>query len=471
MKRQLLVSSLAAVILVAASSVWGRGAGTAKPTVTQPNIVFILSDDQSIDSFPHDPAPMPYLQAQTQDVTQPWVNFTNAFLETPMCCPSRATILSGQYSHHDGVENNTEGDQFDESTSLATWLHDGGYYTGLAGKYLNGYPFDRGHYIPQGWDWWMGLEAGTAEALYYNYTLNENGVPVKYGSDPSDYQTDVLAGKAVDFINSAPATQPFFLYLAPSAPHTPWTAAPRYIGAFDGIAPTHNPDFNEKVVSDKPAWVQALPLLTRHDVRVRDYRRQQEYETLLAFDDAVRDVFTALQNRGALDNTVIIFMTDNGFSFGEHRWVGKACIYEECIRTPLYVRWGGAIRHDDSHLVSNVDIAETIAELAGVTPGRTEDGMSFAPLLTQTPTAWRTELLERWASGGGSDVPPYWGLRTANFAYSELESGEFELYDLTGAHGSPDPWELHNIAGDPAYAQIQARLAADLQKFKQSHGA
>ncbi len=172
-----------------------------------------------------------------------------------------------------------------------------------------------------------------------------------------------------------------------------------------------------------------------------------------------------LRERGALDRTVIFFLTDNGFSFGEHRWVSKACPYEECVRTPFLVRFPGALSHVDDHLVSNVDLAPTFADLAGVAPGNRVDGRSLVPLLEgRSPPSWRTGVLLEYV--GDRHIPAWWAIRTANFLYVEYATGERELYDLTGRLGPADPYELDNRADDPAYAPVLARLAARLAALR-----
>jgi arylsulfatase A-like enzyme len=221
------------------------------------------------------------------------------------------------------------------------------------------------------------------------------------------------------------------------------------------------PSLGEEDVSDKPTWVQGLRVLDAERRRELRAIHRRSFETLLSVDDLVVQVIRALKVRGALANTVIVFMTDNGFSFGEHRWVGKTCAYDECIRTPFIVRFPDASSHVDRHLVSNVDLAPTLAELAGIEPPSPVDGMSLVPLLRGRPSAsWRTGLLTEYV--GDDKVPPWWAVRTEDFAYIELATGETELYDLAGVVGSADPFELEDRADDPAYAAVRGRLSARL---------
>jgi N-acetylglucosamine-6-sulfatase len=449
------------VVLVAAFAPWRAPAPDRRP-----NIVLILTDDQSPDSIPHDPPVMPSLQAMLADPADHWIRFSNAFFNTPLCCPSRASILTGQYSHHTGVNTNFDGARLDESSTIATWLHGSGYFTGLIGKYLNGYPFGPDHYVPPGWDRWLVKKQGSQGTAYYRYTVIDQGFPVYHGDGPANYSTDVLANAAVATIRAAPSDRPFFLEVATNAPHRPFTPAPQDVGAYAGMAIPEPTSVGERDVSDKPAWVRKLlPMSPSWLAQIHALHRRS-FETLVDVDRLVVSVEDALKARGVLGNTVIFYLTDNGFSFGEHRWIGKSCEYEECLRTPFLVRYPEATPHVDPRLVSNVDIAPTIAELAGVRPPIPVDGRSLVPLLQGTAVSWRTSVLSEYV--GDRVIPPWWEVHTEDFAYVELATGERELYDLTGVVGPADPLELTNRAGQPAYAAVQARLAAELARLKSS---
>ena len=433
------------------------------------NVVVILTDDQSFDTLPASPAAMPWLQSQIQDPNGHWTWFPNAIISTPLCCPSRASILSGRYSHHTHVRNNDEGERFDESNTLATWLHDAGYFTGLFGKYLNRYPFGRGPYVPAGWDRWVAKRNTAATTTYYDYGFIDQGVPLQVRDASASYATDLFAGRALDFLRIAPANQPYFLYYAPSAPHPPWTPPRRHLGAFAGLTIPQPKSVNEHNVSDKPAWVQALKPLDPSDRArlVRDQRRARE--ALLGVDDQVHRIVDAIAARGDLGRTVIFFLTDNGYSFGEHRIQGKRCPYEECIRTPFAVRMPGRSPRDVTEVVSNVDLAPTIADLTGVRPGLTEDGTSFARALLGGEYLSSDGALIEWA--GDRTVPPWQGVRTTDFAYIEDADGTVELYDLTGVLGRADPLELRNREGDARYRGEVRRLAALLRRLRSGHAS
>lgn len=440
------------------------GATTAAAAVGPPNVVLIVTDDQSPETLPHTPPVMPYLQERMNDPADHWVRFSNTFVNTPLCCPARATMLTGQYSHRTGVSNNGGGKNFRDTATLATWLDSAGYTNALVGKYLNQYPWGRGPFTPPGWDRWVGF-TGSDNAPYYNYSLVEDGTVVNYGSTPADYSTDVLSKKATDFISSVPAEQPFFLYFAPPAPHYLETPPPRYATALAGMPPHRQPNFDEPDVSDKPAWVKALPRLGATRIAKLDRRRLDAYRSLLGVDDAVESIMTTLETEGVLDNTIVIYLSDHGLALGEHRWTEKLCAYDECIRTPMVIRDPTATSHTESRLVTNVDLAQTIQALTGATATIKQDGRSLTPLLRgPQPTSWRTGLLLRWV--GSSAVTAYWGIRTADYLYTELSTGEKELYDLTGRNGTADPYQLTNRANTPSYATIRSQLASQLAQLR-----
>lgn len=434
---------LALLVFVPASS-------ATTPSAAAParlNIVFVLTDDQSVESA----AKMPFVRAYRS-----WVRFDNAFINDPVCCPSRATLLTGLNSHHTRIENNSDRSRFDDSSTLATWLQRAGYRTGLFGKYHLGTHGEPPTYVPPGWSDWASFPDGA----YYNYTLNENGTLVKYGSKPQDYSTDVLAGKALDFLQRADGTKPFFLYLSTRAPHDSYAAAPRYVGRFKDAPIVHTANFNEPDMSDKPAWWQTL---TPRQARDIDNARRKEYASLLAVDDAVKQIFGTLKQKGLLSRTVVVFMTDNGVALGEHRWRGKTCVYEPCIRTPLLVSYPGARARKVSALVTNADIPPTFAEIAGATTPPV-DGRSFLDILTgAVPSNWPSAQLFHFKEDKSQKSPPtFWAVRTHGYKYVLTEAtGELELYDLR-----KDPYEVQSVAGQPQYAQVQSALARRLAAMR-----
>ena len=307
-----------------------------------PNIVLILTDDMRLDELEY----MPKTQSLIVDEG---VTYSNAFVTTSQCCPSRASILRGQYVHNHGVWSNAppEGgyetfeSQGYEASTIATWLQDAGYNAALIGKYLNGYPTSgQRRYVPPGWDEWYAKFGGG----YYDYSLNENGTGVvSYGSTEQDYSTDVLLDKAHDLIKrSAGYSQPFFMYLAPNAPHDPYVSAPRHEGMFEDVQAPRPPSFDESDVSDKPLWVNSRSRLSADEEEQIDQVFRERLRMLQAVDDMVEGVVSELTAQGELDDTYIFFTSDNGYHLGEHRILEeKNTPYEESIKVPLAVRGPG----------------------------------------------------------------------------------------------------------------------------------
>jgi arylsulfatase A-like enzyme len=425
------------------------------------NLVVIVADDQPFDSVPHEPPVMPYLQAAAADPDEHWVTFSNAVVNTPLCCPSRATLLTGRYAHEHGVTTNREGHLLDERSTIAAWLHAAGYHTGLVGKYLNRYPFGREPFVPLGWDRWWARRHGPAGTLYYDYTLVEQTTPVDHGHEEGDYLTDVLADLAVGFVRDAPPDRPFFLWFAPTAPHAPWTPAPRHDGALASLPLSPPPSVGEPDVTDKPGWVRALPPLDDADHEALLDDRRRSFASLLAVDEAVEAIVEAVRARGDLDRTVIVYVSDNGLSFGEHRWVRKTCPYEECTRVPFLVRHPDATSRTVRSVVSSIDLAPTLAEIAGIEPPEPMAGESLVGLLTGA--VGRRDATAYLESPGDRLMPRWWQARTRRYAYVELATGERELYDLRA-----DRYELENVVDDSRYAAVVARLATRLERFRRS---
>ena len=420
------------------------------------NIVLILTDDQRFDTM----WAMPKAQALLADEG---VTFTNAFVVNPLCCPSRASILTGKYSHGTGVYTN--GGQyggfgnFDDSSTIATWLHDEGYTTALVGKYLNHY--EGTPYIPPGWDQWVAFSDNTGE--YYDYDLNVNGVIEHRGSTRADYSTTLLADYAEDFILTAPERKPFFLYFSLFAPHGHATPERQYRNQFSNLRGLKkSPAFNERNVRDKPKYIRDLSSLDDGEIERLDSERKGTYETLLSVDDAVESVVTALETTGQLDNTLIVFTSDNGNLFGEHRWNYKIVPYEESIRVPLVVRYDPLLNGPivDDHLALNIDLAPTFAGLAGVdAPGA--DGSDLLLPATGQAQGWRTDFLieslhyRRHRKG---NVPTYCAVRNERYIYVDYQGSAAEFYNL-----NKDPYELENSVNREGaaapLATMQARLA------------
>jgi N-acetylglucosamine-6-sulfatase len=438
-----------------------------------PNVVLVLTDDQDRASA----ASMPRLR---RDVADEGVTFTDAYATVPECCPSRASILTGQYAHNHGVLSNEPPDggvdAFDDSNALPVWLQDAGYSTAYVGKYLNGYGWPALDHdpteIPAGWDQWIALSNHT-EYQMYGYTLNENGELVEYGDRTSDYQTDVLADHAVGQVQRAAADDaPFFLAVAPVAPHDEGVLedvdaprnprpAPRHLGRFSARA-LPGDSLNEANVSDKPRYVAGDPPLDAGEVADLTVLHRSRLESLLAVDDLVGRLIRTLREEDELDDTLIVYTSDNGYLLGEHRQVGKEKVYEESSGVPLIIRGPGFEPGTvERRPVGNVDLAPTILDLAGVEPGLTVDGVSLRALLEGESAASRRALVLELLSEHS-----YSGVRTDRYVFAERRRGETELYDL-----ERDPHELSNLAERPAYADLRQRLSALTERLSDCAGA
>lgn len=449
---RLVRSALLAAGWLAASS----AAGAAQ--ASHHDIVVIVADDQSWHM-------MQFMPRTNTLIGDAGVRFRKAFVSTPLCCPSRASILSGLYSHNHTVLNNFPplggATHFDDRSTVATWLESAGYATGLFGQYMKDYhSLEPWPYVPPGWTEWRAHK----EAGYYDYYLVENGSVRRYGSEPGDYSVDVLARKAVRFIESTPADTPLFVYFAPYAPHTPAQPAPGDETRFQEVAAYRSPAYDEADMSDKPRWLRDRPRLTRAQRDSTDALYRRQVATLQGVDRAVAGIVDALARTGRLANTAIVYTSDNGLSLGDHRWLNKSCVYEGCIRVPLLVRAPGVLPRLDDHLMLNVDIAPTIAEWAGVRPATKVDGKSFADLLSNADAPWRkTAFLELLGFSRTSTYhrANFQAVRTPRYLYAEYMNGDRELYDL-----ERDPYELENVVSDPAYAEVASRLGGDLERLR-----
>lgn len=415
----------------------------------RPNVVLIVTDDQRWDTL----WAMPNVRSLLGDAG---VTFTNAFVSNPACCPSRASILTGTYSHTNGVWTNQSWyggfTAFDESSTLATWLQAAGYRTSLIGKYLNGYhgPGSDG-YVPVGWDRWWSFVGGR----YFGYSVNDDGQTRTYGWSEQDYVMDAMTDEAEAFI--AGSEQPFFLYLTPKAPHMPATPAPRHADAFSDLAPWRPASWNEANVRDKPGWVRKLPAIDDARAEILDRKRLDMLRSLLALDEGIGRLVGTLEQQGELDRTLFIFTSDNGYAWGEHRWDRKAAPYEEIIRVPLVIRYDPLTSGtNDARFAVNVDIAPTIAEITGIDAPAME-GMSLVPLLRGERPGWRRDFLLEHL---GKKIPGYCGVRSKRYTYVYHATGEQELYDLVN-----DPSQLTNLAGDAGYAKLVARRLARLREL------
>jgi arylsulfatase A-like enzyme len=447
--------ALLALGLAAACAGFGTPAAAAH-AAKRPNIVFVLSDDQRADTL----GAMPNVQ---KELVAHGVTFANSFVPTSLCCPSRASILTGKYAHSTGVYLNIGPHggfrAFNDSHTIATALHSAGYTTGLFGKYLNRYGVAAAdaHYVPPGWDRWNVFLSKTK---YYDYRLDENGRVRSYGHDARDYSTDVLAQKAASFVQHA--RSPFFVELTPFGPHDPATPPPRYARAFASSTWTKPPSFNAADAMTKPAYIRRLPPLDAKQMTQADQFRRNQLASALAVDDAVGALVKTLKARHQLENTMIVFASDNGVSWGEHHLIAgrKLVPYEESIRVPLVIRYdplthGRSVQ--DGRLALNIDYAPTFAALAGrQLPGA--EGRSLLPVIAGLQEGWRHDfLIEHLHGPPQTGVPTYCGVRGERYKYVLYQTREEELYDL-----KLDPFELKNEASNPALADVKERLRTRL---------
>jgi arylsulfatase A-like enzyme len=465
--------------------------------------------------------------------------FDNAITSFPLCCPSRATFITGQYAHNNGVAGNFApygwyGMQGRDNT-LPVWLDDAGYRTGFVGKWLNGYgALDVHGEIPAGFDIWRGLLDVSAYD-YFNYVMNQDGELRSWGDpefarklvefasiqvdpapdslatiyarleelfgprpysywgaeNPEDYSPDVTGEMTERLIKKERSKRkPFFIWWSPAAPHredvsTTLMGKPgpdprppaRYAGEVASLSLPQPPSFNEPDIEDKPSPVEnaAVPMSDEIIEQLRlDY--QGRAGSLMAVDDRVKNLVKTLKRTDQLRNTVIMFLSDNGWLQGEHRVTGdKFLPYEEALRVPLIIRGPGVKKNTTvDGQVSNVDFAPTLLDFANARPGRTQDGVSLLPTLRK-PGKRPDRVLGIEATAPlfpGGQIPvnawdqPYTGVRTDQYTYVVwTQTGETELYDRAA-----DPYQLDNVSGDPAYAAIEADLAAKTEALRNCVG-
>jgi N-acetylglucosamine-6-sulfatase len=510
-------AGLAAALALIAVAAGALAAGAAQGAAIGKNVIFILTDDMTSSEL----AGMPNVMSE---IAGQGTSFNRAYVSFPLCCPSRATMMSGQYMHNHGVRGNfpPQGGwpkfQPHESNDLPVWLHGAGYHNVHIGKYMNGYPTANGILpVPLGWDEWYGKVS--EDALYFNYQLIEKTLPggtpriTFYGDQPLDYQTDVFGDRAVDFVKDHPVSQePFLLDLWFNSPHGPFDPAPRDLFRLAGAPLPRLPAFNEKDITDKPRWFQrqARRRLSGAQIKLIDNERRRAQEQLLSVDESVGELIQALRGEGILDDTYIIFSSDNGFFRGEHRIAsGKYLPYDPSSRVPLLIRGPGIPAGGVSHeLVWNGDITQTILQIARGSDDPAIDGrslLSFAdnPALRST----RPILLEGDTGAGGTEVesaqtsaararearvgvlgkrgvrnleqepnaiksattegaPAYRSIRTDRYEYTVYANGQTELYDMWR-----DPAQLRSLARDPRYRYVRKWLYNALIPLSSCAGA
>ncbi len=538
----------------------GEKARAAEPVVQRPSFVVIQTDDQTLDQLyaAIEPEGVP-IQAMPNTlalVGERGATFNRYYTPYSLCTPSRVSLLTGRYAHNNNVRGNVEpngGYHGFVNTgaythNLATWLQGAGYRTIHVGKFLNGYgepPYGNDREEPPGWNAWHTVLNSDSDHYFYGYELNDNGsvdgpfgdsgswTTREYGEvddfgcptaptngKPCFYLTDVLSRIATEEIGGTPAEQPFYLQLDYTAPHGDFRKpagpqpATRDYDAFAGAPLPHGKSegFNEGNVNDKPRFIREAPYLSAQEIRT--YRRYYEkgLESLRSVDYGVKEIFEELGYLHRLKNTYVIFTTDNGFFYGEHRLVGgKFLAYEPSTHLPFMIR-GPGIKPGNvtGELASTIDIAPTLLELAGVTPDRSLDGRSLMPYARDPSLRTRRPLLfesfvqtnDVEQNGGAEESPTYtsppagaatsaagaatatassanpkahasivappknyYGIRLGPYKYIEWPDGEKELYDI-----NKDPYELNNKARDKNYAPIRNFLHVELERLETCKG-
>ncbi|XP_030827906.1 N-acetylglucosamine-6-sulfatase isoform X4 [Strongylocentrotus purpuratus] len=387
---------------------------SAQAQHSKPNIVFILTDDQDVTMDAISPMTNTLNMLGKQGMT-----FTNMFTSSPLCCPSRSSILTGNYIHNHGAMNNSiQGNcssvawqQGPEKKTFATYLNKAGYRTFFAGKYLNQYGQKEVGglaHIPPGWDDWIALKLNS---VYYNYSLSVNGKEEVHGDDyHKDYLTDLINNRSMEFLQKQSVSSPFFMMMSTPACHSPFDSAPQYMSHFTDKKAPRGPSFN--VHSADKHWLirRAANPMSNASITYLDDSFRKRWRTLLSVDDMVKNLVTLLTTKKMIDNTYIIFSSDNGFHLGQFSLPNdKRQLYEFDIRVPLIIRGPGISPGTTSKQIAvNIDIMPTIVEMATGSAPSEVDGISLMPLLIarNESMAWReTVLIEHRGEGNTTNNP------------------------------------------------------------------
>jgi arylsulfatase A-like enzyme len=530
----IVAGGLLALLCLLVTAAGQRPASAATPE--RPSFVVIQTDDQTLDEL-YASFGQPRLQAMPNTlnlIAKRGETFNDYYVSYPLCCPSRVSLLTGRYSHNNGVRGNVQpnGGYFGFSFraayqhNLAVWLQNAGYRTIHVGKFLNGYgdePFDNGTTIPPGWSAWHTVEKADTTHYYYGYSLNDNGqIDGPYGDSgswetreygtrddigcpfapanglPCYYETDALTNIATAELQGTSPEQPFYLQLDYTAPHGDFRhpagpePAPRHYNWFNGAPLPHrrSEGFDEGNVADKPRFIREAPYLSLGDIHTYRVYYDKALESLRSVDDGVKQLIDTLGSLHRLRNTYVIFTSDNGFFFGEHRLIGgKFLAYEPSTHLPFLIR-GPHIEpgSESNEVVGNIDIAPTVLELAGAEADKSIDGRSMVPFMrdpslrTLRPYLFesfvessdveeqgaiaepgdqssRNTARKRPEAGASILAPPkdYEGLRLGPYKYIAWPDGEKELYDL-----EKDPYELNNIVRVPNYFPVRNFLHHEL---------
>jgi arylsulfatase A-like enzyme len=416
---------LASVGLVA-GSLAANPARSQEPSQRRPNILIVVSDDQRASDTMH-------IMAKTQRLLGGGgTRFSEFYATTPLCCPSRATLFTGRYAHNHFVQNNLLGRNLDQESTIQYYLHRAGYKTAMAGKFLNGWPVK--FLKPPYFDRWATTHGG-----YFGKTFNINGVVRRV----QDYSLDFLREQAVKNLRvfERSDSTPWFMYLAPAAPHSPYIAERKYVRSYVGEW-TPSPAVTEEDRSDKPEYVQS----SRQGVTRAGVIRTRQLRTLFSLDDMIAGVHRAMRDLGEAENTLVIFLSDNGQNWGEHGLNSKRVPYTSAIQVPFLMKWDGHVTPGatDDRLAAMVDVAPTVMNAVGLVP---DPQIPFDGRSLLDPAGRARLLIEHWTQPDKS-IPDFASTRTKTYQYIEYydSSGaltESEYYDLAA-----DPWQLVNLLGD-----------------------
>lgn len=492
------IAGLAAAALLSSAGAAAAQDPAPGAAARGPNVVVIMTDDQRYED-------MAVLPRTRRLIGEAGVTFTRAFVSYPVCCPARATYLTGQYAHNHRVlclypECGGGYGRLNQKEYLPVWLGRAGYATAHIGKFLNGYGSEKGTAMkPKGWTDWYGLIDPYTYRMW-GYRIFENDHAETYGNvrarNPGIYQTDVLTSKAVNWIESRSREEaPFFLSIAYLAPHHESgktqditgqlvRPAPRHRGTFANQPLPKPPSFNEPALGDKPWFIPRWnrPITPRREAAITK-RFRARWESLLAVDEGVEDIIDGLRKAGELDNTYVIFTSDHGFMQGEHRIPqGKMVPYDPSTHVPLLIRGPGLPRgRTTAALVGDVDLAPTILDAASARARRVLDGSSYLafarnvrrrrlrPLLHTTAgkgARRRTNTREGGTRRTQPRVPAWRALRTTRWLYVEYKGGQRELYNM-----KRDPWQLNSRADDPTIRREVRTLRRILNDLRTCRGA
>jgi len=468
------LSFIAIVILLTGCS---NSEKTKVSDQSQPNIVFIMTDDQAWNVLGMD-GRYPFMKTPNIDrLADEGMVFENAFVVSSVCSPSRASFLTGSYPHTHGVYVNAFSDPDPNVPFFPKVLQETGYETAFIGKWH----MDKGSHPREGFDYWLGFDG---QGLYIDPPLNENGREfVEKG-----YMTDILTGYAIRWMQK-PREKPFCLFLWHKAVHGPFTPAPRDSAAFPGAQIPEYENWYDNMET-KPAWQRRAwlygvhyknyiesegkpipPQIDPHPWNPRDPRRMDYLRAMLAVDNSTGAVRDCLEELKIMDNTIIVYGSDNGFFIGAHQRGDKRFMYEESIRIPLIVRYPEMVKPGgkSSEMVMNIDMAPTLIELAGGKVPEEMQGKSMVPLLKNEPVEWRQSFLyEYFQDPYAPGIETLVGVRNQRYKYIEspdLPDDINELYDLQS-----DPGEMNSLINSPEHQSILAEMIKEMEKLKAETG-